>query len=86
MRLASLTGLISTRPPDARALDHSDPARPGDLGQGRVLVTTSTKQGSPYAAVMATGGHGVRFQYDYTHDQTGPPGQSSPATRRAGCA
>ena len=22
---------------------------------------------------MATGSHGIRFQYDYTHDTTGPP-------------
>ena len=26
---------------------------------------------------MATGGHGVRFQYDYTHDQAGLPGSVS---------
>jgi ABC-type transport system involved in multi-copper enzyme maturation permease subunit len=42
-----------------------------------LLVTPSTKQGSAYAAVMATGGHGVRFQYDYTHDQAGLPGSIS---------
>jgi hypothetical protein len=26
---------------------------------------------------MATGGHGIRFQYDYTHDQAGLPGSIS---------
>ena len=42
------------------------------------------QQGSPYAAVMATGSHGIRFQYNYTHDQPGLPGRSQ--TRpRAGC-
>ena len=40
-------------------------------------MTPSIEQGSAYAAVMATGGHGVRFQYDYTHDQGGPPASFS---------
>jgi len=31
---------------------------------------------------MATGGHGIRFQYDYTHDQAGLPGAPSAATPR----
>ena len=31
---------------------------------------------------MATGGHGVRFQYDYTHDQAGLPGSISGTTPR----
>src|SRR6266511_426448 len=29
--------------------------------------TGSITQGSPYAALMVTGGHGVRMQYNYTH-------------------
>ncbi|MEU6277086.1 hypothetical protein ABZ871_32500 [Streptomyces populi] len=40
-----------------------------------IIVKESLTQGSPYAAVMATGGHGVRMQYDYTHDTAGPSGQ-----------
>jgi ABC-type transport system involved in multi-copper enzyme maturation permease subunit len=36
-----------------------------------VIIKTSTRQGSAYAAVVATGGHGVRMQYDYTHDTAG---------------
>ena len=31
---------------------------------------------------MATGSHGVRFQYDYTHDQPGLPGRSPAASPR----
>lgn len=40
-----------------------------------LIVTDSTKPGSPYAAVMLTGSHGVRMQYDYTGDiaSSGPP-------------
>lgn len=37
-----------------------------------IIVKEGLAQGSPYAAVMATGGHGVRMQYDYTHDTAGP--------------
>ncbi len=36
-----------------------------------LIVTASAKPGSAYAAVMLTGGHGVRMQYDYTHDTAG---------------
>ncbi|MFJ8085338.1 ABC transporter permease subunit [Streptomyces sp. NPDC096205] len=42
-----------------------------------IIVKESLTQGSPYAAVMATGGHGVRMQYDYTHDTAGPSGKVS---------
>ena len=31
---------------------------------------------------MATGSHGIRFQYDYTHDTAGPPGIVTAATPR----
>ena len=36
-----------------------------------LIITASTKPGSAYAAVMVTGAHGVRMQYDYTHDIAG---------------
>jgi ABC-type transport system involved in multi-copper enzyme maturation permease subunit len=47
-----------------------------------ILVKESTRPGSPYAAIMATGGHGVRMQYDFTHDIAGPAGQVSPTAPR----
>ena len=37
-----------------------------------LIIKASTKPGAAYAAVMLTGGHGVRMQYDYTHDLAGP--------------
>lgn len=37
-----------------------------------LMIAASTTQGATYAAVMAAAGHGVRFQYDYTHDIAGP--------------
>ena len=36
-----------------------------------IIIKASTKQGSAYAAMMVTGSHGVRMQYDYTHDIAG---------------
>jgi ABC-type transport system involved in multi-copper enzyme maturation permease subunit len=47
-----------------------------------IIIKASTRQGSAYAAVMATGGHGVRMQYDYTQDIAGPPGRPSAASPR----
>jgi ABC-type transport system involved in multi-copper enzyme maturation permease subunit len=37
-----------------------------------VMVKAGTTPGSPYAAVMTTGGHGARMQYNFTHDIAGP--------------
>jgi ABC-type transport system involved in multi-copper enzyme maturation permease subunit len=38
-----------------------------------LIVKASTTPGSPYAAIMATATHGVRMQYDFTHDVAGSP-------------
>jgi ABC-type transport system involved in multi-copper enzyme maturation permease subunit len=43
-----------------------------------LIVKQSTRQGSAYAAVLATPGHGVRMQWNYTHDTAGPPGAPAP--------
>jgi ABC-type transport system involved in multi-copper enzyme maturation permease subunit len=48
----------------------SGPVQP--WAKAGLIVTQSSRPGSPYAAVMLTGGHGVRMQYDYTHDTAGP--------------
>ncbi|HEX3815375.1 MAG TPA: ABC transporter permease subunit [Mycobacteriales bacterium] len=40
-----------------------------------IIIKQNTKQGSAYAAVMLTGTHGVRMQYNYTHDIAGPSGR-----------
>ena len=47
-----------------------------------LIITESTRQGSPYAAIMVTGRHGVRMQYNYTNDRGGPPGRVSTASPR----
>jgi hypothetical protein len=42
-----------------------------------LMIKASTKPGAAYAAVMLTGGHGVRMQYDFTHDKAGTPAASA---------
>ena len=42
--------------------------------KARLIITESTTPGSAYAAVMVTGGHGVRMQYDYTRDAAATAG------------
>ncbi|MFD8009297.1 hypothetical protein [Streptomyces sp. NPDC058955] len=47
-----------------------------------IIVKSGLRQGSSYAAVTATGAHGVRMQHDFTHDRaghlTGTPSQAAP--------
>jgi ABC-type transport system involved in multi-copper enzyme maturation permease subunit len=76
-RITSLVGRIWAGPAnEAPSLAHT---RPGltSWAKAGLLITPRTKQGSSYAAVMATGGHGVRFQDDYAHDRGGLPGLAS---------
>lgn len=47
-----------------------------------VIVKAAQAQGAPYAAVMATASHGVRFQYNFTHDVAGYSGTVSQASPR----
>jgi ABC-2 family transporter protein len=47
-----------------------------------IIIKASTRPGSAYAAVMATPAHGVRMQYDYTHDTPGLSGTVTAASPR----
>jgi ABC-type transport system involved in multi-copper enzyme maturation permease subunit len=47
-----------------------------------IIIKESTRPGSAYAAMMVTGSHGVRMQYDYTGDIPGPRGAVSAASPR----
>ncbi|MFE1322853.1 hypothetical protein [Kitasatospora phosalacinea] len=49
------------------------------MGEGRDHRQAGLDQGSTHAAVTATGAHGVRRQYDYTHDAAGRPGRPTDA-------
>ncbi|WP_406362913.1 ABC transporter permease subunit [Streptomyces sp. NBC_01579] len=45
-----------------------------------IVLKAGGRAGSAYAAVMATAGHGVRMQHNYTHDAAGSPGTVSDAS------
>nr|WSY51488.1 DUF1349 domain-containing protein [Streptomyces sp. NBC_00886] len=58
---ARVTGLKST---DGESME--------PWAKAGIIVKSSQKQGSPYAAVLATPAHGVRMQWNFTHDKAGP--------------
>ncbi|MFF9029778.1 hypothetical protein [Streptomyces iakyrus] len=68
--VSSLTGQVATSPTENK---------PGlaPWAKAGIIVKDSLEPGSPYAAMMVTGAHGVRMQYDYTHDKAGLPGAVS---------
>ncbi|MGV9348499.1 ABC transporter permease subunit [Streptomyces spiralis] len=76
-RITTLTGVTSTAPTSV-APSQARQTRPGltPWAKAGILLRPSTRQGSAYAAVMATGGHGDRFQYNYGHDHAGRPGRA----------
>jgi hypothetical protein len=45
-----------------------------------LIITAGAAQGSAYAAVMVTGSHGARMQWNYTGDTPGPAGRVSAAS------
>jgi ABC-type transport system involved in multi-copper enzyme maturation permease subunit len=47
-----------------------------------IMIKASTKAGSAYAAMLVTGAHGVRFQWNYTQDTPGLPGKVSATSAR----
>jgi ABC-type transport system involved in multi-copper enzyme maturation permease subunit len=80
VRVTSLTGLLPPRPDGHDSHD----SRPGlaPWAKAGIIIKDGTRRGSTYAAVMITGGHGVRMQHDYTHDRAGQPGAVTAASPR----
>jgi ABC-type transport system involved in multi-copper enzyme maturation permease subunit len=75
VRIGALTGLIqgggnghSTSIQDM--VGGAGPVQP--WAKAGLILRASDRPGAAYAAVMLTGAHGVRMQYDYTHDTPGP--------------
>jgi len=83
VRVTSLTGRYgsggvgSSRNPGAGTQPGLQP-----WSKAGIIVKAATKQGSGYAAMMVTGRHGARMQYDYTHDTPGLAGVASAASPR----
>ncbi|MFE9566306.1 hypothetical protein ACFYM0_34960 [Streptomyces sp. NPDC006487] len=67
VRMTSMTGTITYPPP------HHDRIVPGLVpwAKAGIIIKDGVRQGSSYAALMVTGGNGVRMQYDYGHDIAG---------------
>ena len=85
VRMTSLTGLYATHPGQAGAGGNplagmSPGVQP--WAKAGIIVKASTTQGSAYAAMMITGSHGVRMQWDFTHDVPGLAGNVSAASPR----
>jgi ABC-type transport system involved in multi-copper enzyme maturation permease subunit len=78
VRVASMTGLL----PSANGGPNA--TRPGleEWAKAGIIIKQSLNQGSAYAAMMVTAGHGVRMQWNYTGDTAGLPGAVGPANPR----
>jgi hypothetical protein len=68
VRVAALTGLVPGPDPTGTRTGVVPWAKAG------LIIRAGTAQGSSYAAVMVTGDHGVRMQYDYVNDRPGRSG------------
>jgi ABC-type transport system involved in multi-copper enzyme maturation permease subunit len=79
-RVTGLTGVTSSAP--ANAAPSLSRTRPGLAAWSKagLIITAGTRPGAPYAAVMATARHGIRFQDQYTHDRSGPSGSPTTGT------
>jgi len=84
VRVTSLAGLYQPSGGGIAANDPEAGMRPGvqPWSKAGIIITASAKPGSAYAAMMITGGHGVRMQYDYTRDAAGLPGAVSAGSPR----
>lgn len=87
------SGAITVRVDDLTGSHATHPGGPGgdaparvsgleDWSKAGIIVKDGTRSGSAYAAIMVTGGHGVRFQANYTQDVAGLPGPVSPVSPR----
>ena len=73
-RVASLSGRVQGgNGNSASVADMAGQAGPlQPWAKAGLILTASSRPGAAYAAVMLTGGHGVRMQSDYTQDVAGP--------------
>ena len=80
VRVTSLTSLL----PPAGQVFGATPSRPGLVpwSKAGIIIRSSLTPGSAYAAMTATGGNGVRMQWNYTGDAAGLPGAVSAASPR----
>jgi hypothetical protein len=80
-RVTALTG-HTVLPPRKGGFMPPGANQPQPWAKAGVIVKASTKAGSAYAAILVTPDHGVRFQYDFTHDAAGLSGPVSAVAPR----
>jgi ABC-type transport system involved in multi-copper enzyme maturation permease subunit len=85
VRVTSLTGLYATHPGSAvpgetSTADMTPGVQP--WAKAGIIIKASATRGSAYAAMMVTGDHGVRMQWDFTRDVAGLAGKVSAASPR----
>jgi ABC-type transport system involved in multi-copper enzyme maturation permease subunit len=79
VRVNSLAGLVQGGNGHSASVANMTgaPGRVQPWAKAGLIVSAGSKLGSAYAAVMLTGAHGVRLQYDYSHDIAGPPASAN---------
>jgi ABC-type transport system involved in multi-copper enzyme maturation permease subunit len=84
VQVTSLTGLHASGNGLAASQSPLAGMRSGIVpwAKGGIIISASTRPGSAYAAMMVTGDHGVRMQYDYTSDIAGLPGTATTTSPR----
>jgi ABC-type transport system involved in multi-copper enzyme maturation permease subunit len=90
VRATSLTGLYSSSGGGASATGGPSAGNPTagwtpdvePWSKAGIIITASAKPGSAYAAMMVTGSHGVRMQWNYTGDIAGLGGTVTTASPR----
>jgi hypothetical protein len=83
-RVTSLTGLYSTHGMAAAGGSPTAGMTPGvqPWSKAGIIIKASTARGAAYAAMMVTGAHGVRMQWNFTGDTAGVAGKVSEASPR----
>jgi len=82
VEITSLAGVTATNASDVQGSPSDSHPGLASWAKAGLLLTSSTTQGSAYAAVMATGSHGIHFQYNYTHDTSGAADPVTTSTPR----
>jgi hypothetical protein len=83
VRMTALTGHYANNPGPVRAgqpdvgLEGTQP-----WSKAGIILKSTTTPGSAYAAMTATGSHGTRMQWNFTHDVAGLPGAVDAAAPR----
>ena len=77
VQVASLTGQVTAAPAGSELDEPQIGSGLQPWSKAGIIIKENTSQGSAYAAMMVTGSHGVRMQWDYVNDTPGLTGSVS---------